>query len=121
MKKIFSLSLVLTAMWFFGCGPSKEQLQTLEDIKKLASETSALHDSFMKEHQKEDEEHRKMEQKYDSLKAAGKSTPALDSMAAAHKAILAQHDLRYKRTWKKSSPSMMWSRNIARKLASLPR
>jgi uncharacterized protein (DUF1786 family) len=85
MQKLLFFLLILGLSGLLGCGPSKEQLQTLEELKKLASEAASTHETFMKAHQKEDEDHKRMEQRYDSLKAAGKSTPAMDSMAAAHR------------------------------------
>jgi hypothetical protein len=53
MKKLLFFSLVLSLSGLFGCGPSKEQLQTLEELKKLASEIASTHETFMKAHQKE--------------------------------------------------------------------
>ncbi|NTW49859.1 MAG: hypothetical protein HGB19_09060 [Chlorobiales bacterium] len=81
-------TLVLVGM--FGCGPNAEQVKLLNEIKTATLKVDSVSAPVAEALGKLKADHEKFAAIYDTLKTAGKSTPAADSIMAAHHQIITQ-------------------------------
>lgn len=89
-RSLSKIAAALVLVGMFGCGPSAEQKKLVDDIKMATLKVDSVSAPVAEALEKIKAEHQKYVAMYDTLKAAGKTTPAADSIVSAHSQLITQ-------------------------------